>query len=140
MRFFDRVKLLIRSTVGGVFYGGSTRTSSTQRRNRLLDEARARLETLQGDLAGAERRGDDALADRLRKEITELRRLLDEVEARQRAVQSEHRSPQAPGAASAGEVAQAREGQAKPDAQDASDTKLDETRIADQIRKMREGQ
>ncbi|MCS6846616.1 MAG: hypothetical protein RMN52_02740 [Anaerolineae bacterium] len=138
MRFFDRVKLLIRSTVGGVFRGDPLRASSSRRRDRLLDEARAQLKILQQDLAGAEQRGDEALAGRLRQEIAELQRLLDEVEARRQATRPEPRSSGAPEPASAQDVAEAKEGETTPDAQRAPDAKLDETRIADQIRKLRE--
>lgn len=133
MKFLDRVTLLIRSTVGGASRRGPSQASSNRRRDRLLEEAQAQLESLREDLAEAERRGDRALADRLRDEIAELRRLLDEVEARQRRAQPQPRSSPAPQPSPTPSAAQAEEGTAAPDAQ------LDETRIADQLRKLREG-
>lgn len=138
MKFLDRVKLLIRSTVGSAFYGGPTRASSNRRSDRLIDDARAQLETLREDLAEAERRGDEALAGRLRKEIAELQRLLDEVEARQRTAQSQQRASPAPEPSSTSGTARAKESESTPDVQHAPDAQLDETRIADQIRKLRE--
>ncbi len=134
MKFLDRVKLLIRSTVGSAFCGGPARASSNRRRDRLLDEARSQLETLREDLAGAEKRGDDALAGRLRDEIAELQRLLDEVEARQQVTHTRQRLSPTPQPSPTSSMAQAEGGEATSDAQ------LDETRIADQIRKLREGQ
>lgn len=140
MKFLDRVKLLIRSTVGSAFYRDSTRASSNWRRDRLLDDARAQLEILQEDLAGAEKRGDDALASRLRKEIAELQRLLDEIETRQRALGSQQRPSSATEPPSVQREAQARKSKTTPDMQHASNAQLDDTRIADQIRRLREEQ
>ncbi len=133
MKFLDRVTLLIRSTVSGAFCGGPAQASSNRRRDRLLDEARAQVESLRKDLAEAEKRGDEAMAGRLRGEIAKLQRLLDEVEAHQKRAQLQPRSSPAPQPSPTPNVAQDEEGQAMPDAQ------LDETRIADQLRKLREG-
>ncbi|PJF48041.1 MAG: hypothetical protein D6709_07415 [Chloroflexi bacterium] len=133
MKFLDRVRLLIRSTVGGALGAGRLHASSDRRRDRLLGEARLQLETLQEDLAEAEKRGDGALAGRLRDEIAELRRLCDAAEARQRDAQPQSHASPAPQPSPAQSATQAGEAKATSDAQ------LDETRIADRLRKLREG-
>ncbi|MCL6512066.1 MAG: hypothetical protein K6U78_15455 [Anaerolineae bacterium] len=141
MKLFDRMKLLVRSTFGSLLHGSPAddRSAATpiRRSDRSLDKARAHLEILQQDLAGAERRGDKELADRLRREIGELQRLLDKAQARRQAVQVAGPSPGPSSAAQEG--AETHEAMTKSDAPGrAPDETLDDTRIADQIRKARE--
>lgn len=152
MNLFDRVKLLIRSTVSGAL-GGSlpdlTDIASNERSDRLLDKAQARVEMLQQDLARAEQRGDAELADRLRREINDLQKTLDKArrKAGQLAVpQSAPSQASAPSTTPTAEVKGGLEnkatGDAQPDAADAADAAnegMDNSRVADQIRKMREG-
>ncbi|GIV83642.1 MAG: hypothetical protein KatS3mg052_0649 [Candidatus Roseilinea sp.] len=133
MKFLDRVRLLVRSTVGGALGAGPLHASSNRRCDRLLDEARLQLETLQEGLAEAEKRGDRARAGRLRDEIAELRRLCDAAEARRRGAQPQPHASPAPQPSLAPSATQAEAGEATPDAQ------LDETRIADWLRKQRAG-
>lgn len=132
MKFLDRVKLLVRATVGGALGGGPITRPRGGRSDRLRDEAQAQLEALRTSLAGAEKRGDEALARRLRQEIAELQRLLDGLETRRRVAQSP------PPTAAEPASAPAEQRRTAPDALPASDTQLDETRIADHIRKLRE--
>jgi hypothetical protein len=136
MKLFDRMKLLVRSTFGSLLHGNPAdwlEAAPIRRDDRSLDKARAHLEILQQDLAGAERRGDKELADRLRREIGELQRLLDKVQARRQAVQVAGPS------SAAQEGAETHEAMTKSDAPGrAPDETLDDTRIADQIRKARE--
>jgi len=140
MKLFDRMKLLVRSTLGSLVHGSPAdwlEAAPIQRGHRSLDKARAHLEILQQDLAGAERRGDKELADRLRREIGELQRLLDKAQARRQAVQVAGPSPGPSSAAQEG--AETREAMTKSDAPGrAPNETLDDTRIADQIRKARE--
>lgn len=132
MKFLDHVKLLLRATVGGAL--GSVPITRTRggRSDRLRDEAQAQLEVLRKDLAEAERRSDEVLARRLRQEIAELQRLLDHLEARQRVAQA------SPPSASEPAAVPAEKRQTISDASPAPDVQLDETRIADHIRKLRE--
>lgn len=145
MNLFDRVKLLIRSTVSGAL-GGSlpdlTDIASNERSDKLLDKAQARVEMLQQDLARAEQRGDAALADRLRREINDLQKTLDK--ARRKAGRPVVDPPSssrmsAPPALSTAEAQAGPQNRSTNNAQpDAADALPDNTRVADHIRKMRE--
>lgn len=132
MKFLDRVKLLLRATVGGALGGGLITPTRGERFDRLRDEARAQLEALRRRLTGAEERGDEASARRLRQAIAELQRLLDDLEARQRV------APSPPLAVTEPASVPAEQKQTAPDAPPASAPQLDETRIAEHIRKLRE--
>lgn len=145
MNLFDRVKLLIRSTVSGAL-GGSlpdlTDIASNERSDKLLDKAQARVEMLQQDLARAEQRGDAALADRLRREINDLQKTLDKARRKAgRPVVDPPSSSQvsAPPALSTAEAQAELQNRSTDNAQlDAADALPDNTRVADHIRKMRE--
>lgn len=116
MKFLDRVKLFIRSTAGNALRAIPVERSSGQRHDRLLKEAQAHLTILRADLAKAEQRGDDALVTRLKGEIAELEGLLGTLQARQSFGKANAQQATA-----------------------AEDMRLDETRIADQIRRLRGG-
>ncbi|MCS7055198.1 MAG: hypothetical protein NZM18_03340 [Thermoflexales bacterium] len=121
MKFLDRLKLFIRSTAGNALRAIPVERSSGQRHDRLLREAQAHLTILRADLAKAEQRSDDALVTRLKGEIAELEGLLGALQARQSF-----------GKANAQQATAANTTQAE-------DMRLDETRVADQIRRLRGG-
>jgi len=139
MKLFDRVRLLVRSAFGNLLHGSPAdwlEATPIRRDDRSLDRAQAYLEILRQDLAGAEKRGDKALADRLRRELDELQRLLDRAQAHRRTAGL---SP-SPSSTNRQGV-KTHEAAVEPDAPGgASDEALDDTRIADQIRKVRNGE
>jgi len=127
MKLLDRVGLLIRSTFGSLLHSKPAdrlEGALARRDDRWPDKARAHLEILRQYLVGAERRGNRELAERLRREIDELQRLLDKAQAHRRT--------------NSQEAAQPHQAMTGADVLDkASDGAFDDTRIADQIRKMR---
>lgn len=164
MNLFDRLRLLIHSTVNGALRGNLPEmpdANSSERSDKLIDKAQARVEMLQGDLARAEKRGDAELANRLKRDINELQTSLDK---------ARRKADQASGAPATSQAATTPRLQtsSQPEPQEAStttqqtteqttqqsagkqqevngapgvqaDEELDGSRVADQIRKMREG-
>lgn len=141
MNLFDRVKLLIRSTVSGAL-GGSlfnlTDVASNERSDKLLDKAQARIEMLQQDLARAEQRGDTALADRLRREINDLQKALDKARRAAGRLVADSPTPSQVLVSSALSAAEVRADSRNRNTDDAqTDALPDHTRVADHIRQMR---
>lgn len=149
MDFFDRVKLLVRSTLNG----GLPEFSSSMKGDpqKMLDTAEAKLEILRDDLARAEKKGNDELAAKLKTEIADLEKLI--AKARGKAKQA-GATPVAQSAApvtmaSAPEATPAKAEAAKAVEQPATETPqpnttpadvvIDESRVADQLKKLREG-
>jgi hypothetical protein len=99
MNLFDRVRLLVRSTLNSALRGNLPEVAISEHDEKLMDKAQAQIEILQQDAARAEKRGDAELANRLKREITELQALLDK--ARRRAIQAQPQKPEAQEAAGA---------------------------------------
>jgi hypothetical protein len=143
MDLFERVKLLVRSTLSGGLPEFSSGGGDPQK---MLDKAEAKLEFLRDDLARAEKKGNDELAGKLKTEIADLEKLI--AKARGKA-QTASAKPAAQPAAStpAPEPAKAETPKAdeKPvveapqETAKPADVVIDESRVADQLKKLREG-
>ncbi len=145
MNLFDRVKLLIRSTLSSALRDplpDLPDSGPNERSEKLLDKAQAYVEILQQDLARAEKRGDRELADRLRREISNLQKTLDK--ARKKAGQPAVAQPPTsqvanPTPSSASAVQTAKEApESKSSSGSSPSEAMDTSRVADQIRAMRE--
>jgi hypothetical protein len=145
MDLFERVKLLVRSTLSGGLPDFSSAGGDPQR---MLDTAEAKLDILRDDLARAEKKGNDELAGTLKTEIAGLEKLI--AKARGKAQQASANTPAQPAEAAATtpaiEPAKAETPGAieKPIAETPRETEkpadvvIDETRVADQLKKLRE--
>jgi uncharacterized membrane protein len=149
MNLLDRVRLLVRSTIGGI---GSNfpDIAFTPDENglKLLDKAQARIEMLQADIARAEKRGDEALAARLKREVDDLQHTVNR--ARKKLGQPVVPAASTPAQPAVGTSASQPSAKTRhetpavelPQAQtkeQAEDQPMDDSRVADQIRKAREG-
>lgn len=149
MNLLDRVRLLVRSTIGGNF--PDIAFTPDENGLKLLDKAQARIEILQADIARAEKRGDDELAARLKREVDALQKTVNRARKKLgQPVTSSSSSAQAQPAASASASqpdakAQQTAPQTAPAVESAQaednteDQPMDDSRVADQIRKAREG-
>ncbi len=149
MDLFERVKLLVRSTLSG----GLPELSSSSKGDpqKMLDTAEAKLEILRDDLARAEKKGNDELAGKLKGEIADLEKLI--AKARSKAQAANAAQTKAAPAAQTVEPKQAaapanveppKEVAAPPaekpqEAAKPADVVIDESRVADQLKKLREG-
>ncbi len=143
MDLFDRVKLLVRSTLSGGLPEISFVQGDPQK---MLDKAEAKLEILRDDLARAEKKGNDELAGKLKVEIAELEKLIAKARSK---VQPAPTTSQPAAAARAPEAtpaqAEAKQATATSSAETGgenarpADVIIDETRVADQLKKLREG-
>jgi hypothetical protein len=146
MDLFDRVKLLVRSTLSGGLPDISFSQGDPQK---MLDTAEAKLDILRDDLARAEKKGNDELAAKLRMEIAGLEKMI--VKARGKAQPAQSTPAAQPTATPAVQPAKvessidAAKDAAKPAAETPqqspapADVVIDETRVADQLKKLREG-
>lgn len=143
MNLLDRMRLLLRATIGGNF--PDIAFTPDEDGLKLLDKAQARIEILQSDIARAEKRGDDELAARLKREVDELQKTVNR--ARQKLGQpvTSSSSAQAQSADSAlasqpvVKVEQASTVDSTQAGDNSRDQPMDDSRVADQIRKAREG-
>ena len=143
MDLFERVKLLVRSTLSGGLPEFSPHSSDPQK---MLDTAEAKLDILRDDLVRAEKKGNDELAGKLKTEIADLEKLI--AKARGKAKQA-GAVPAAQPVAAAPSVEPAKTEAPKETAKPATETPqatekpadvvIDETRVADQLKKLREG-
>lgn len=151
MDLFDRVKLLVRSTLNSGLPEMTSRSSDPQK---MLDTAEAKLEILRDDLARAEKKGNDELAATLKVEIADLEKTI--AKARGKAQQANAKpatAKPAPQPATSTPVTEpAKTVQPKETveaeklaaespqvASKPADVVIDETRVADQLKKLREG-
>ncbi len=143
MDLFERVKLLVRSTLSG---GLPEFSSSSGDPQKMLDTAEAKLEILRDDLARAEKKGNDELAGTLKTEIADLEKRIAKARSRTKTATT---TPATPPVASTSasepakvETAKAAEQPASESQQETTrpaDVVIDETRVADQLKKLREG-
>lgn len=143
MDLFERVKLLVRSTLSG---GLPEFSSSSGDPQKMLDTAEAKLEILRDDLARAEKKGNDELAGTLKTEIADLEKRIAKARSRTKTATA---TPATPSVASTSasepvkvEKAKAAEQSASESQQETTrpaDVVIDETRVADQLKKLREG-
>ncbi len=82
MNLFDKMLLALRSAVSDVVSEDIVPVTKEEQVHRAIDKAQARLDTLRDDQTRAEKRGQDDLAERLKKEITDLQKTLDETRKR----------------------------------------------------------
>ena len=155
MNLLDKLVLALRSAVndavGDVVSEDVSPATKEERALRAMDKAQARLDTLRDDLARAEKRGQDELAARFKQEIADLQATLDKT--RKRLHQVTGREVKASSAEQTQDVkkAQRKEGDvveqvtsereenvAKREDQIAARDELDNTRIADALKKKKE--
>jgi phage shock protein A len=82
MNLLDKLLLALRSTVNDVVSEDVAPAPKEEQVLREIDRAQARLDTLRDDLARAEKRGQEELAERLKKEIADLQKTLDKTRKR----------------------------------------------------------
>ncbi len=144
MDLFERVKLLVRSTINGGL--PEMPMSSKGDPQKMLDKAEAKLEILRDDLARAEKKGNDELASKLKTEIADLEKLI--AKARGKA-QPAGTAPATQPAATTSPIQSAKVEAPKeavktatePQQENAkpADVVIDESRVADQLKKLRDG-
>ena len=143
MDFFDRVKLLVRSTLSGGLPELSPRGGDPQK---MLDKAEAKLEILRDDLARAEKKGNDELAAKLKGEIADLEKLIAKARGKAQPAKTTPAAQPVETVTKSVEPAKAEAPKAveqptqeKQDTDKPADVIIDETRVADQLKKLREG-
>jgi len=87
MNLLDKLVLALRSAVNDVVGEDVAPVTKEEQVLRTIDKAQARLDALRDDLARAEKRGQDELAEQLRKEIDGLQKTLDKTRKRLNQVQ-----------------------------------------------------
>jgi vacuolar-type H+-ATPase subunit I/STV1 len=153
MNLLDKLVLALRSAVNDAVGDDVAPVTKEEQVLRAIDKAEARLDALRDDLARAEKRGQDELAEQLRKEIDSLQKMLDKT--RKRLNQIQGREPTSKTAEGAQEMKPAlqkavepaqvqqksderQEAIAKPDDQAVAGDALDGTRIADMLSQKKE--
>lgn len=145
MDLFDRVKLLVRSTLSGGLPEISLSQGDPQK---MLDKAEAKLEILRDDLTRAEKKGNDELAGKLKTEIAELEKLIAKARSKSKAqpapatsqpASTAHAPEATPAQAEAKRTTVAPSAETGGEIAGPADVIIDETRVADQLKKLREG-
>jgi hypothetical protein len=93
MNLFDKLLLALRSAVNDVVSEDVAPVTKEEQVLRAIDKAQARLDTLRDDLARAEKREQDELAEQLRKEIADLQATLDKTRKRLNQVKGREAAP-----------------------------------------------
>jgi hypothetical protein len=142
MDLFERVKLLVRSTLSG---GLPEFSSSGGDPQKMLDKAESKLEILRDDLARAEKKGNDELAGKLKTEIADLEKLIAKARGKAQGKAAPAHQPAATAPAAQPAQAEAVKMIEKPapetpqETAKPADVVIDESRVADQLKKLREG-